>query len=352
MIRRALVTGCNGQMGSYLCELLLAKGYNVYGLVRRTSTPNLWRLQTCVAKMTLLEADVLDEASLRKAMIACHPHEVYHLASQSHVGLSFTEAEYTVQATGLGAARLFETVRRCTPLSLGTRIYQASSSEQFGVNDQAWQDEQTPMRPVSPYGFAKLLAHQFAHLYRESYGVFVACGIAFNHESPRRGEDFVTRKITKTLAAIVTGQATTLTLGNLAAQRDWLHAKDVAQGAWQSLQAPAPEDWVFASGETHSVEEFAQRAARHAGVALATVLLQEAHCLRPVDIPRLCGNATKARTTLGWQPTVAFDELVKEMMDADLAEARSRRPVPSEGPGSANPVPGGGLPADVPEGPA
>ena len=345
MKRRALVTGCTGQTGSYLAELLLEKDYQVYGMIRRTSTQNLWRLAGFQHRLELVEGDLLDESSLRRLLTSIRPDEVYNFAAQSHVGTSFVEPTYTSEVTGLGVLRLLEAARNGTPSS---RIYQASSSEMFGNPVVQPQDEHTPIQPISPYGCAKAFAHHVAQTYRQAYGMFIACGIAFNHESPRRGEEFVTRKITKAVARIKSGQLHILRLGNYSAKRDWSHAKDMARGAWLTLQHPTPEDFVFASGESHSVQDFAELAFNMLSLNPSEYIKTDASLMRPTDIQLLVGNAGKARRLLRWTPTVTFMELIKEMVDADMAEVGHRDSRASEG--SPPPVPLTPLPlaADLP----
>lgn len=322
MSKRAFVTGCNGQTGSYLCELLLAKGYTVFGLVRRTSTQNTWRIDHLLDRLTLLEGDLLDMGSLRTALQKSDPEEVYNFAAQSHVGTSFFEPLHTMEVTGLGPVRLYETVR--TTCSKLTRIFQASSSEQYGTGGLLPYNEETPMYPVSPYGAAKLYAHQMAHVYRMAYGQFIACGISFNHESPRRGTEFVTRKITQAVARIEAGQQDLLTLGNLYAKRDWSHAKDIALGAWLTLQHPVPDDFVFASGVSYSVQDFVEYAFNYLSLDWQKFVKTIPTLMRPTEIPELVGHAGKAAVELGWAPSVTFHNLIKEMVDADCARLNPR----------------------------
>ena len=324
MKRRALVTGATGQDGSYMVEHLLTKDYTVYALVRRNSRATLGRLQGLERDVEIILGDLLDTSSLRHAMKLADPDEIYHFASQSHVGLSFTEPLHTAEVTGLGAVRVFETaLHHCRP---GVRVYQASSSEQYGNPSESPQTELTPFRPISPYGCAKTYAHHMAHLYRQASRLFIACGIAYNHESPRRGEDFVTRKITKAVAAIKSGTQQTLTLGTLSAMRDWSHAKDIVHGAWLSLQAPEPKDYIFASGRSWSVEEFAQAAFNVVGLKASDYVISDPALFRPTEVSRLCGDSGRAQQQLGWKPQVTFQQLVEEMVHHDLDLIKALRP--------------------------
>ena len=331
MKRRALITGITGQDGSYLAEFLLEKDYEVYGMVRRSSSPTLSRIFHLLDRVKLVEGDLSDDASLRRCLAVSKPQEVYNLAAQSQVGISFLEPIHTSEVTGIGALRLYEAVRLYTSLSEGVRLYQASSSEMFGNAPTSPQTELTPMRPVSPYGCAKLFAHSMAQTYRASYGMFIACGIAYNHESPRRGEEFVTRKITRVAAMIAAGAPMKLTLGNIDARRDWSHAKDIVRGMWLLLQHSTPLDCILASGTSTSVQEFYQKvfACLHLNPSVH-VELQTA-LRRPTEIAQLVGDTTLARTTLGWTPTYTLDTLIKEMVDAELATFGLSDPRPPEG---------------------
>lgn len=313
--RRAFITGISGQDGSYLLELLLEKDYEVYGLLRRTSTSNRWRLAGIEARLRLIPGDVTDHSSLIAALRLSNPHEIYHLASQSYVAHSFEAPLHTGDVTGLGALRVFEAARLTCPHA---RIYQASSSEQFGNPVESPQNEATPFNPVSPYGCAKTFAHFCATTYRQAYKMFIACGIAFNHESPRRGKEFVTQKIAQGVAAIQRGDCATLTLGNVETKRDWSHASDIMAAAWAMLQQEIPGDYVLASGVSHSVKEFAQRAFHLAGLEFSDHLLIDVALYRPTDVLNLVGNSQKAKTILGWSPYVTFDHLVEEMMQDAL----------------------------------
>lgn len=326
--RRALVTGASGQTGSYMVDLLLEKGYTVFAGTRRTSTSNTERLAHCLSRITLLPMDLTDSSSLEHALYEAMPHEVYNFAAQSFVAESFATPLATSDVTGLGALRLFEAVRNVCPTA---RVYQASSSEMFG-NSRAPQSETTPFAPVSPYAAAKTFAHYCAQVYRRAYRMYIACGICFNHESERRGEEFVTRKISKAVAAIKTGQQPRLVLGNLAAMRDWCHAEDVVRGAWAMLQEEEAADYVLASGKTHSVQEFVARAFDTVGLTWGDYVDIDPQFYRPAEVNVLCGDATKARSLLNWRPRVSFEELVARMVghdlavaDADLSRARGAR---------------------------
>lgn len=318
--RRALITGVTGQDGSYLAELLLGKGYEVYGLVRRLSTPNTRHIHHLLDRITLVDGDLHDQASLDTAVRKCEPDEVYNLAAQSFVGASFTQPVVTGEVTGLGALRLLEAVR--TRADHG-RFYQASSSEMFGRVSVSPQDEGTAFHPRSPYGVAKVYAYWAAVNYRESYGMFVANGILFNHESPRRGHEFVTRKVSQGVARIKLGLAKNIALGTLSTRRDWGYAPEYCDLMWRTLQASTPDDYVGATGETHTVEEFVARAFAHAGIPdWRSRVTLDPRFARPSDVDHLCGNATKARERLGWSPKVRFEGLVDLMVDHDL-EAES-----------------------------
>lgn len=317
MGRTALVTGCTGQDGSYLCELLLAKGYDVYGLVRRTSCPQYNNIQHILPDITLLTGDLLDQSSLTLAIDKAHPDEVYNLAAMSHVGESFRQPLASSEYNALGCLRMLEAIRLT---GAHIRFYQASTSELFGQAKESPQNELTPFHPRSPYAVAKLYAHHAVINYRESYGLFACSGILFNHESPRRGLDFVTRKITNGIAQIKHGQLDRLKLGNLDPYRDWGYAGDYVEAMWLMLQQPEPRDYVVATGKTHNIAEFVQAACDYAG------LKHPWHCYvqtdpalyRPADIELLCGDASKARRELGWKPRVDFHQLVMLMMESDL----------------------------------
>jgi GDPmannose 4,6-dehydratase len=350
MRKKALITGITGQDGSYLAELLLEKGYEVHGIIRRSSSFNTARLDDIYQdphetdrRLILHYGDLNDASSLNRILRIAGPAEIYNLGAQSHVKVSFDTPEYTGDVTGLGATRLLEAVRE---LANKPRIYQASSSEMFGAVRETPQRETTPFYPRSPYGVAKVYAYWITVNYREAYGLFAVNGILFNHESPRRGETFVSRKITRAVGRIRLGLQDRLYLGNLDAKRDWGYAKDYVEAMWRMLQHEAPEDYVIATGETHTVREFCERAFRRAGIELrwegtaeqergldaqsGNVLVEiDPRYLRPTEVELLLGDATKARTQLGWSPATTFDRLVEMMVDADLRlaedEAKLRR---------------------------
>ena len=314
MNRRALILGANGQDGSYMAELLLEKGYQVFGLLRRSSTPKMQRIAHLLDRLEIIHGDITDLPSLERALRRARPDEVYNFAAQSFVATSFDAPLSTADSTGLGALKLLEAIRS---VGLTPRIYQASSSEMFGNATQSPQNEETPLHPASPYGAAKCFAHMCMQVYRAAYHMYICNGIGFNHESERRGEEFVTRKITKAIGAIKAGQQDLLSLGNTAARRDWCHAEDVVRGAWLMLQQEEPGDYVLASGETHSVQEFIEYAFNYAGLDYHKYVRIDPQYLRPLDVQTLCGNATKAQQRLGWAPTVTFPELIRRMVDAD-----------------------------------
>lgn len=316
MAKRALITGITGQDGSYLAELLLEQGYEVWGMVRRSSTETSGRIDHIKDRICFLQADLLDQASLTKAMEAAAPEEIYNLAAQSFVPTSWAQPTLTGQFTGLGVSRLLEAMRQVAPKA---RFYQASSSEMFGKVREVPQNELTPFHPRSPYAVAKTYGHHITVNYRESYGLFAVSGILFNHESPRRGLEFVTRKISHAVAAIRTGRATELLLGNLDAHRDWGYAGDYVRAMWLMMQHGEPDDFVVATGETHSVREFVEIAFAHAGLDWERYVRQDERFLRPAEVDHLRGDASKAQRVLGWEPTVSFPELVRMMVDADLA---------------------------------
>jgi GDPmannose 4,6-dehydratase len=317
--RRAFITGITGQDGSYLAELLLQKGYDVHGLVRRSSSFNTWRIDHIRDRVKLHYGDLVDQYSLVRTLEAIQPGEVYNLAAQSHVKVSFEMPEYTADVTAIGLLRLLDAVRE---LRMDVRVYQAGSSEMFGKAHETPQRETTVFHPRSPYAASKVFAHHVAVNYRESYGMHISNGILFNHESPRRGENFVTRKITLGLAAIKRGQASALRLGNLDAKRDWGFAGDYVEAMWLMLQQPEPGDYVVATGETHSVKEFLAEAFGHVGLDWEKHVKVDPKYFRPAEVDLLLGDAERARSTLGWQPRVSFKELVKMMVDADLAGQR------------------------------
>lgn len=317
--KRALITGITGQDGSYLAEFLLEKGYEVIGMVRRTSTVNFERIRHIQDRVTLVQGDLLDQSSLIDILREYRPHEVYNLAAQSFVPTSFKQPVLTGEFTALGVTRLLEAIRLVDPT---IRFYQASSSEMFGKVREVPQSENTPFHPRSPYGVAKVYAHWITVNYRESYGMFAVSGICFNHESPRRGLEFVTRKITYTAAKIKLGLAHELRLGNLEARRDWGYAPDYVRAMWLMLQQDEPEDYVIATGETHSVREFVELAFDYLGLDWKKYVVVDPALYRPADVDLLVGDATKARTKLGWAPSVTFEQLVKIMVDADLELVR------------------------------
>lgn len=310
--RKALITGITGQDGSYLAEFLLAKGYNVCGLERRSSQKQHDNLANILAKIELISGDLLDEASLVHALRGIMPDEVYNLAAQSFVRESFDTPVYTGEVTGLGAVRMLAAIRQVNP---AIRFYQASSSEMFGKTRQSPQDERTPFYPRSPYGAAKLYAHSMTVNYRESYRLFAVSGILFNHESPRRGVEFVTKKIARAAARIRVGLQTDLQLGDLLAKRDWGFAGEYVQAMWLMLQQKEPRDFVIATGETHSVEEFLDRAFKRVGLDWQHYVKFDPVHTRPAEVYHLCGNARAARELLHWEPKIRFAELVDLMVD-------------------------------------
>jgi GDPmannose 4,6-dehydratase len=316
MARRALITGITGQDGSYLAELLLSKGYQVFGLVRRSSTERFERIAHVYDRIELVRGDLLDQTSLFAAVKASQPDEVYNLAAQSFVPTSWQEPVLTAEFTALGVTRMLEAVRQAAPRA---RFYQASSSELFGQVPISPQREDTPFWPRSPYGVAKMYGHWITVNYRESYGLFACCGILFNHESPRRGPEFVTRKISLAAARIKLGLARKLELGNLDAQRDWGFAGDYVDAMWRMLQRDQPTDYVIATGRQHSVRQFVEIAFDEVGLDWKEHVAVDPQLLRPAEIDRLVGDASKARAELGWTPTVDFEALVRMMVRADLA---------------------------------
>jgi GDPmannose 4,6-dehydratase len=318
--KRALITGITGQDGSYLAELLLEKGYEVHGMVRRSSTENFERIAHLVDKIGLVQADLLDPTSLVEAVEETRPTEVYNLGAQSFIPTSWKQPVLTAEFTAVGVTRLLEAIRRVDP---GIRFYQASSSEMFGKVREVPQNEQTPFYPRSPYGVAKVYGHFITINYRESYGLFAVSGILFNHEGPRRGLEFSTRKISDGVARIKLGLADELRLGNLEAKRDWGYAGDYVEGMWMMLQQDEPEDFVLATGEAHSVGEFADIAFRHVGLEPEDYVKTDPEFLRPAEVDHLVGDATKAREQLGWEPRVTFRELVELMVEADLERLTS-----------------------------
>jgi len=318
--RRALITGITGQDGSYLAELLLEKGYTVFGMVRRASKDNCERLEHIRHRLELRQADLLDQLSLIRLLEESRPHEVYNLAAQSFVPTSWSQPVLTAEFTGLGVTRVLEAVRL---VDQGIRLYQASSSEMFGMVRETPQNEHTPFHPRSPYGVAKVYGHAITVNYRESYGLFACAGILFNHESPRRGLEFVTRKVSDGVARIKCGLAREVRLGNLDARRDWGFAGDYVHAMWLMLQQDLPDDYVVATGESHSVKELVELAFSYAELDWHEYVVVEPTLKRPAEVDRLLGDATKARQKLGWSPKVRFPELVQMMVDADLARCRA-----------------------------
>lgn len=325
--KRALITGITGQDGSYLAELLLAKDYQVHGIIRRTSTINTSRIDHLYvdphhpeARLFLHYGDLTDGTTLRRIIEEIEPHEIYNLGAQSHVRVSFDSPEYTVDTVGMGTLRLLEAVRDYQHRTgQEVRFYQASSSEMFGKVQEIPQKETTPFYPRSPYACGKVYAHWQTINYRESYGLFACSGILFNHESPRRGETFVTRKITRAVAKIVAGKQKKVYMGNLDAKRDWGYAKDYVNAMWLMLQQPEADDYVIATGETHSVKEFLELAFGYVNLNWSDYVEFDERYLRPTEVDLLIGEASKAREKLGWQLSVSFPELVKLMVEADLA---------------------------------
>lgn len=314
--RRAFITGVTGQDGSYLAELLLKKGYEVYGLIRRQSNPNMSNLSSVRGQLHILDGDLTDQSSLDHAIEVAKPDEVYNLGAQSFVATSFAQPVLTGEVTGLGTLRLLEAVHSHAPAA---KFYQASSSEMFGHTDREPQDETTPFHPRSPYGVAKVYAYWACVNFREAYSMYVSNGILFNHESPRRGLEFVTRKITDGVARIAVGQADAITLGTLDARRDWGYSPDYVDLMWRTLQHNEPGDFVGATGEAHTVREFLQEAFRAAGIAdWEKHVKVDPRFNRPSEVYALRGNASKAKRVLGWEPTVRFEELVRLMVKADL----------------------------------
>lgn len=313
--KTALITGVTGQDGSHLADLLLAKGYRVVGMVRRSSSENFDRIAHLKDRIELEQADLLDQLSLIELIRKVKPDEIYNLAAQSFVPTSWQQPVLTAEFTGLGVTRLLDAMRMYRPEA---RFYQASSSEMFGKVRQSPQNEQTPFYPRSPYGVAKVYGHFITINYRESYNLFACSGILFNHESSKRGLEFVTRKISHTAARIKLGLAQTLVLGNLDARRDWGYAGDYVEAMWLMLQQPKPDDYVIATGETHSVREFCQLAFDALGLPWKPYVETDPRLRRPAEVDHLCGDASKARQVLGWQPRVRFPELVRLMVEADL----------------------------------
>jgi GDPmannose 4,6-dehydratase len=328
VVKKALITGITGQDGSYLAELLLEKGYEVHGIIRRASTFNTGRIDHLYqdphingVHLFLHYGDIADSTNLIKLLYRVQPDEIYHLAAQSHVRVSFDIPEYTGDVTGLSTIRILEAIREA---DLKSRFYQASSSEMFGKVSEVPQRETTPFYPRSPYGAAKVYAYWVTVNYRESYDIFACNGILFNHESPRRGETFVTRKITRAAARIKAGLDKKLYLGNLDARRDWGYAREYVKAMWLMLQEDQPDDYVIATGETHSVREFLEEAFSRLGLDWRDHVEIDSKYYRPAEVDLLVGDASKARKRLGWEPKVSFKELVALMVDADLAALDSQ----------------------------
>ena len=312
---RALITGITGQDGSYLAEFLLSKGYEVWGVVRRSSSENFERIQKIRDSIHLFEADLLDQTSLTRAVEASRPDEVYNLAAQSFVPTSFVQPVLTAEFTGIGVARVLEAIRHAAPKA---KFYQASSSEMFGKVLETPQTETTPFYPRSPYGVAKVYGHYLTINYRESYDMFAVSGILFNHESPRRGLEFVTRKITNGVAKIKLGLSKELRLGNLEAKRDWGFAGDYVRAMWLMLQQSEPKDYVVATGTTHTVREFCQLAFQSAGLNYENHVIIDPSFLRPAEVEQLTGCPKKVERELGWKPEVSFSQMIEMMVKADL----------------------------------
>jgi GDPmannose 4,6-dehydratase len=315
MTRTALITGITGQDGSYLAELLIQRGYRVVGMTRRTSTVTIERIAHLMDDLELVQGDLLDQNSLAEALRSVRPTEVYNLAAQSFVPTSWNQPVLTGEFTALGVTRMLEAIRQVDP---GIRFYQASSSEMFGKVAEVPQTEATLLHPRSPYGVAKVYGHWITVNYRESYNLFAVSGILFNHESPRRGLEFVTRKITDGVARIKLGLASSLSLGNLEAKRDWGFAADYVRAMWLMLQQDSPDDYVISSGETHAVREFCDVAFAHVGLDYSEYVVSDPTLFRPAEVDLLVGNSAKARSVLGWAPEVSFQELVAMMVDADM----------------------------------
>ena len=315
--KRALITGITGQDGSYLAELLLEKGYEVFGLVRRSSTVNFERIGHLQDKIELISGDLLDQKSLVSALQTARPQEVYNLGAQSFVPVSWDQPMLTGEVTGLGVTRLLEAIRTCDET---IRFYQASTSELFGKAQETPQNEQTAFYPRSPYGVSKLYAHWITINYRESYGLFACTGILFNHESPRRGREFVTRKIAHGVARIKCGLDQELRLGNLDSRRDWGYAGDFVRAMWMMLQQDGPDDYVIATGTSRTVGEFCEVAFAHVGLDWRQHVVVDERFLRPAEVYTLLGDATKAREKLGWEPEVGFEEMVQQMVDWELEQ--------------------------------
>lgn len=321
MSQRALILGLTGQAGSYTADLLLEKGYEVYGLIRRTSTGNTERITHLISRVGLIHGDITDSTSLNWALKQVQPDEIYNWAAMSHVARSFEIPQLTMDITGTGALNLFEAVRQYSPRA---RVYQSSSSEMFGNQNCTSQSELTPFAPVSPYAAAKVSAHHWAQVYRLAYNLHISCGINFNFESPRRGEDFVTRKVTKAIAEIKSGTRKELKLGNLYARRDWSHAKDMVRAAWLMLQQDRPDNYVIASGRSWAIREFVEMAFNYASLNWEKYVKIDPSLYRPVEVRHLQGNSEKARSKLGWKPEITFPEVVLEMVKNETINSNSK----------------------------
>jgi GDPmannose 4,6-dehydratase len=317
MVRKALITGLTGQDGSYLAELLLSKDYEVFGLVRRSSSSNLNRINHLSGDIRILSGDLLDQSSLMDVVTEAQPDEIYNLASQSYVPISWTQPALTAEYTALGVSRLLESIRRCKP---DARFYQASSSEVFGQPDESPQDERTAFRPRNPYGVAKAYAHWMTINYRQQYGLYACCGITYTHESPRRGTEFVFRKITRTAAMIKLGLAKELKLGNLEARRDWCYAQDAVNGMWLMLQQNKPDDYIIASGKAHSVKELVACAFGCVGLNWQDYVSVDPTFYRPDESVQLVGSINKIQSQIGWKPQYSFEQMIELMVDSDLKE--------------------------------
>jgi len=327
MAKRAVITGITGQDGSYLAELLLDRGYEVTGVVRRSSAPNHWRIEHLLDRITLRPADLLDQLSLMRIIQDVRPHELYNLAAMSFVPASWDQPLLTGEYNSMGVTRLLEAVRA---VDVSIRLYQASSSEMYGRVREVPQTELTPFYPRSPYGVSKVFGHYITVNYRESYGMFAVSGILFNHESPRRGQEFVTRKVTEGVARIKLGLADHVSLGNLDACRDWGFAGDYVRAMWLMLQQDKADDYVIATGVSHSVRQLVEIAFGHAGLDWQKYVRTDAAMLRPAEVDHLIGDASKAKRVLGWEPKVSFEQLVAVMVDADLVRlSGAARPVES-----------------------
>ena len=324
MAKRALITGITGQDGSYLAELLLDEGYEVFGMVRRSSAPNLWRIEHILDRIVLKTADLLDQLSILRLIDEVRPHELYNLAAMSFVPASWDQPMLTGEFNSQGVTRVLDAIRHVDP---SIRFYQASSSEMFGKVREVPQTEMTPFYPRSPYGVSKVFAHYITVNYRESYNLFAVSGMLFNHESPRRGLEFVTRKVTDGVARIKLGLADKLSIGNLDAHRDWGFAGDYVRAMWLMLQQEKPDDYVIATGVSHSVRELIEIAFAHAGLDWNKHVYTDPALMRPAEVDSLLGNPAKAKRELGWTPAVNFKQLVEMMVDADLGRLADKKKV-------------------------